>query len=143
VLRREIDGGRGVARGADERGSVAMVVMVLFVMASLATVMVARDTSELRSVRTSQDRAAALAGTDAALAAGVARAAVETTPSFTESGMSGDVTWHVEANRVDEGRWELVVNATANASLRTVSAALERRGGSGWVVVDWQEGAPA
>ncbi len=124
----------------DERGSVAMVVMVLFVMASLATVMVARDTSELRSVRTSQDRAAALAATDAGLAAGVARAAIETTDTFSESGTAGDVAWSVEASRPDPARWDLVVTATANGSLRTVSAGLEHRGGSGWVVVNWQEG---
>ena len=132
-----------LSRSTDERGSVAMVVMVLFVMASLATVMVARDTSELRSIRTSQDRAVALAGTDAGLAAGVARAAVESSTKFSESGSAGDVSWTVDANRLDPGRWQLVITATANGSLRTVSAALERRGASGWVVADWQEGDPA
>ena len=127
------------ARRGDERGSVAMVVMVLFVMASLATVMVARDTSELRSVRTVQDRAAALAATDVALAAGVARAAIETAPAFTENGTAGGAAWTVTARRIDAGRWELQVTATTNGARRRVDAALERRAGSGWVVGEWQE----
>jgi Tfp pilus assembly protein PilX len=138
VLSRSIPEHGGYHR--DDRGSVALVVMVLFVMASLATVMVARDTSELRSVRTSQDRSAALAATDAGMAAGVARAAVETSSDFTESGVAGDAAWDLTARRVSTDRWELVVVGTANESQRTASAGLVRRGGSGWVVDRWQEG---
>lgn len=127
-------------RVQDERGSVALVVMVLFVMASLATVMVARDVSELHSVRTSQDRSVALAATDAGMAAGVARAAVETSNGFGESGVAGDATWQLRARRINEDRWELLVIAQANVSQRAASAGLVRRGGSGWVLSDWQEG---
>jgi hypothetical protein len=123
----------------DDRGSVALVVMVLFVMASLAAIVVSRSVEDAREVRRSQDRADALALTDVGLAAGSARATLEPAATFADSGSIDGGTWTSSAQRVNPFRWQISVDATIHGATRQVSAALVLRGGSGWVVADWQE----
>lgn len=121
-----------------ERGSVALAVTVIVILAGLTAVMLTRDTSELRQSRTSQDRAAVLGALDDAVAAGSARAARETA-GFTMSGTAGSTAWELRASVVDADTWELTADAGKDPLRRGVSARLVRVGGSDWRVTDWRE----
>lgn len=129
---------RSSRRGGD-RGSVALVVLVIFVMAGLAAVMVSRNAVDLRLAVTEEHQAAA----DAAIDLGIARAtgrvqSGETDKEFVEAGTAGDAAWTVTVRRVDDARWDVDAEATSDRSTRRVSAAIVKRPGSQWAVSQWR-----
>lgn len=124
----------------DERGSVALVVMVIFVMASLATIMVTNNAGEARRARAQQDRGAALGAADLALARAMARISVgETAATFTESGSAGGTSWRVDASRATGTRWVATATGRSSAASRTVAADVVRNPSGRWVITAWRE----
>lgn len=129
------------AHRPDERGSVALAVTVIVILAGLTAVMLTRDSEELRHARTSQDRAIVLGALDEAIAAGTTRAAVDSA-DFDLSGSSGDVTWSVQAVRIGPDGWELAATAKLRSVNRAASVRLVRSDGSDWHAEGWHEIAP-
>ena len=127
-------------RGSD-RGSVALAVTVIVILAGLTAVMLTRDSDELRHARTTQDRAIVLGALDQAIAAGSTRAAVDA-GDFEMSGSAGGAAWHLEARRVDPDRWDLTATADLRTVHRRVTVQLIRAGGSDWRARGWHETGP-
>lgn len=127
-----------LSRRGDERGSVALAVTVIVILAGLAAVMLTRDSDELRHARTFEDRAIVLGALDDAIAAGTIRAVVDPV-DFDLSGTSGGATWHVEAVRANPDRWELTATAELRTVRRGVAVRLARSEGSDWHAEGWHE----
>ena len=122
----------------DERGSVALVVMVIFVMATLAAVMVTRNAGDLRQSVIESHQAAADAAADLGIARAVARVqAGESSEGFTDRGAAGDATWTTTGRLVGDGQWQLVSTGTSDTSNRSISTGLIRRNDRFWSVADW------
>lgn len=131
-----------LSRRRDERGSVALAVTVIVILAGLTAVMLSRDADELRHARTTQDRSIVLGALDEAAAAGSTRAAVDP-DDFTMSGTSGGAAWELRADRVDPDLWEMVATADLRRVRRQVSFRFHRAGGSDWRVEQWRETRPS
>ena len=108
-------------RAMGERGSVALVVMVIFVMASLAAIMVTRSAGDLRLSVIEQHQAAADAASDLGIARAVARIQVgESATGFDDIGSVADATWSVNVRQVDATRWDLISTGQSGSSTRPV-----------------------
>ena len=129
------------SRSESERGSVALAVIIIVLLAGLAAVMVSRNSADGRTTRVRQDRAAALAAADAGLAETVSRAALATDKELKAAGDVVSATWSSTARLVADGHWSVTVVGRAHGQQRTVSAALTKTDGSGWLVSDWHEGS--
>lgn len=132
---------RSALRHRSERGSVALAVTVIVILAGLTAVMLTRDSDELRHARTTQDRAIVLGALDEAIAAGSTRAVVDA-GDFELSGTSGGAVWSVDAVRADPDAWELTATAKLRTVRRAVAVRLVRSEGSDWHAEDWHEIAP-
>ncbi len=128
------------ARRASERGSVAVVAIVLVLLAGLTGVLVQRNLSDGQSTRVRQDRAVALAGVDVGFSELAAQAAMTDSKQLEVSGKLDGGSWTATGQRVGDDRWEVTVEATAWRVTRRVTAALVRSPETGWVVTEWREG---
>ena len=127
-------------RCRDERGSVALVVMIIFVMASLAAIMVTRNAGDLRLVVTEQQQASADAAADLGVARALARVQNgEPQREFVDEGSVGDATWSVTARMVDATDWQVVATGAAGTTRRSFGATLNQRGDQFWVVANWHQ----
>jgi len=127
----------------DERGSVALAVIIIVLLAGLAAVMVSRNSADGRTTRARQDRASALAAADAGLAETVSRAALARDKELSVTGDVVSATWTSTATRIASERWAVTVVGRSHGQSRTITATLVQRGGSGWLVSDWHEGPGA
>jgi len=128
------------AHRASERGSVAVVAVVLVLLAGLTGVLVQRNLSDGQSTRVRQDRAVALAAVDVGFSELAAHAAMTDSKEIAVSGTLGGGSWTATGTRVSDDRWEVSVVATAQRVTRTVSAALVRTPQTGWLVAEWRDG---
>jgi Tfp pilus assembly protein PilX len=126
-----------------ERGSVALAVIIIVLLAGLAAVMVSRNSADGRTTRARQDRAAALAAADAGLAETVSQAAMARDKELSVTGDVVSATWTSTATRIAPERWAVTVVGRSHGQRRTITATLVQRGGSGWLVSDWHEGPGA
>ena len=128
------------AHRASERGSVAVVAVVLVLLAGLTGVLVQRNLSDGQSTRVRQDRAVALAAVDVGFSELAAQAAMTDSKGIAVSGTLDGGSWTATGKRVSDDRWEVSVAATAQRVTRKVSAALVRTPQTGWLVAEWREG---
>ena len=126
-------------RPRSERASIALVVMVIFVMAGLATVMVAHVVSDSRVVLGDTDRAAALDASDVALAVTRARIAAGETDRFEVSGEDGPVRWAATATPASAGEWDVEMTGISHRVNKVVQARLVADDSKVWRVRDWHE----
>lgn len=124
----------------DERGSVALVVMVIFVMASLAAIMVSRNAADLRLSVTEQQQAAADAAADLGISRVLARIQNgESAPGLVDEGSAGDASWSVTARALDGSTWDVVSTGSLGTTLRSFGATVVQRGDQFWVISNWRQ----
>jgi len=122
-----------------ERGSIALVVMVVFVMAGLATVMVSRVVSDSRVVIGDSDRAVALDASDVGLAEVRARIVSGETAAFDSEGEAGAARWWATATPADSKNWTIEVTGTSHRVSKLVRAALAVDAAGVWRQSNWYE----
>jgi Tfp pilus assembly protein PilX len=113
-------------RRSGERGSVAVVIIVLMVLTLLSMGVVARTLSSQRQVRTNQDFNAGLAGADAGVSDALFLLDQGQSATFSNSGTAGKSTFSYTATKVDTNTFTIASKGTVNGVTHQVVGTAKR-----------------
>jgi hypothetical protein len=129
--------------GGSERGSVAVVLLVLLVITVLAGATVERAISASRSGRAEQDRLLVRSALDIGVAEATAKLDAGQTGPFTGSGtLSTGASWWYHAAPVSGG-YRVTAAASAGTALRQQGVVVSRTTAGGWAPSSTREAAPS
>ena len=132
-----------LSRRSDERGNVALAVVVMVLMAAIGAALVSRAQTDARSQRAMQSRDQALALAELGAAAAQGRIGVgESASSFTLADTTATGRWTATAKRSATARWEVNATGSVSGAGRAVAFAVVRDTSQRWVVREWTETAP-
>lgn len=117
---------------SDDRGSVAVVLLVLVVMAVVAGAVVERAVTQSRAARSETERLDARAALDTAVADATARLDLGAEPPFTGSGTQPNgARWWFHVAPVASGA-RITAGGLAGSALRQQQTVVNRSGSGGW-----------
>jgi hypothetical protein len=116
-----------------------MVVMVIALIASIATVMVSRSSADSRVIVGSEDRVVARQVADRGLAVALAGIVAGEPDGFGTAERVGSGRFEVRARRVAEDRWQVESVGSRSDLVVVVTAAVARDEGGVWRVQSWEE----
>ncbi len=128
-------------RADRERGSVALVVMVMFIMASLAAIMVSRTMADGRVVVGDGDRLVALDAADQGTAVALARVSGGETADFSDAGSSGAARWTTTVHPISSTEWSVTATGSVSGVTRDVDARIVLDDDKVWHLRQWSETA--
>jgi Tfp pilus assembly protein PilX len=108
------------------RGSVAVTMMVLMVLALLSVGVIARTLSSQKAVRTNQDFNAGLAGADGGVSDALFQLDQGQSSTFTNAGHAGNSAFSYTATRVDANTYKITSKGTVNGVAHQVVATASR-----------------
>lgn len=112
---------------ADQRGSLALSMSVLMIVANLSTLVLARTMVALHQIRNSQDFAAGLSDADGALADALFQIDQNTPSTITGSGaISNRGAYTYSATKIDSDTYDVVAKGTINGAAHAIRATVAR-----------------